>query len=183
MGLLEVPPRGGSDNQPFTLLGRPPEVLYVEDHDDNRIALSAYFRMNGLVVHEAADGAEAIELMRTLRPDVVLLDLALPRVDGWEVARWIRAQHGVRLLPILLFTAMFLSVDRAFAQSQGVDDFLAKPTMPSVLLRTLLRCLETGWSRGYRADGKGDERAAASGGAGGAGWHDDGRRLRNEEEG
>ncbi len=118
---------------------RPPRVLVVEDDEDIAQALQRSLRMEGYEVRAAADGAAAIEHGRTFAPDLVILDLGLPEIDGIEVAKRLRDDDDV---PILILTARDALESRVEGLDAGADDYLVKPFERQELLarmRALLR--------------------------------------------
>ncbi len=118
---------------------RAPRVLVVEDDEDIAQALQRSLRMEGYDVRTAADGQEALEQGRGFAPDLVILDLGLPKLDGVEVARALRADDDV---PILILTARDALESRVEGLDAGADDYLVKPFERQELLarmRALLR--------------------------------------------
>src|SRR5689334_25418748 len=118
---------------------RAPRVLVVEDDEDIAQALQRSLRMEGYEVRSAADGEAALEQGRTFAPDLVILDLGLPKIDGMEVARRMRAEGDV---PILILTARDALDSRVEGLDSGADDYLVKPFERDELLarmRALLR--------------------------------------------
>ena len=118
---------------------RPPRVLVVEDDEDIAQALQRSLRMEGYEVRAAADGNAALEHGRTFAPDLVILDLGLPELDGIEVARRLRHDDDV---PILILTARDALESRVEGLDSGADDYLVKPFERQELLarmRALLR--------------------------------------------
>lgn len=107
-------------------------VLIVEDSAGTREMYASYFRGQGYVTSTAADGYEALASVRACGLDMILLDLSLPELDGWELARRFRADHGTRCVPIIAVSARAdLS---ARMMSAGVDLFVPKPVTPADLL-------------------------------------------------
>jgi CheY-like chemotaxis protein len=92
---------------------------------------SEYLRLKGCVVFTAADGRSGIDKSTNLTPDIVLLDLAMPRVDGWTVLRHLRASSWTAKIPIVVVSAMDHARDQAFLS--GCDAFLSKPCTPEVV--------------------------------------------------
>jgi DNA-binding response OmpR family regulator len=124
---------------PMNDFSRAPRVLVVEDDEDIAQALQRSLRMEGYEVRSAADGRVALEQGRTFAPDLVILDLGLPGVDGLEVARSLRADDDV---PILILTARDALDSRVEGLDAGADDYLVKPFERQELLarmRALLR--------------------------------------------
>ena len=102
-------------------------VLVVDDDQDAREMLSEYLAFCGFVVHRAQDGSEAIELAVRVRPRVVLMDLMMPRMDGWEAARRLKTDDRTRGIRIVAVSACSHADERARARRVGCDDFIAKP--------------------------------------------------------
>jgi len=115
-------------------------ILLVEDNADAREALRVLLELEGHAVEAAAEGQEALELVRAKSPDVALVDIGLPGIDGFEVARRVRAQGGRR--PVLIaLTGYGQPEDRQRASEAGFDHLLVKPVDPTTLA-TLLATLE-----------------------------------------
>jgi CheY-like chemotaxis protein len=109
-------------------------VLIVEDSLDTREMYATYFRGQGYRAFTAADGHEALASVRHWGPDVILLDLGLPELDGWELARRFRADPGTCGIPIIAVSARADLGARMRAMSAGVDLFVPKPVTPADLL-------------------------------------------------
>ena len=122
-------------------------ILIVEDNDDARDALRMLLELDGHVVEAAAEGHEALEIARGKDPDVALVDIGLPGIDGYEVARRIRAADSKRPLLIAL-TGYGQPEDRRRAAEAGFDSVLVKPVDPNAL-SDLLATLEIP-ARGFR---------------------------------
>ena len=104
------------------------KLLYIEDNDDNLYTLTLRFEtLGGYEVVTAVDGAEGIAKAITERPDLILMDLDLPVVDGWEATRRLKADPETRDIPIIALTAHAMSDDRAKAMEAGCDDYDTKP--------------------------------------------------------
>jgi signal transduction histidine kinase len=114
---------------------KPRRVLIVEDHADVRHALRTLLEHDGHTVYEAVDGAEGIEAAERLKPDVVLIDIGLPRVDGYQVAQAIRAKLG--RLRLVAVTGYGQPEDKRRARDAGFDEHLVKPVDPAALHRAL----------------------------------------------
>jgi two-component system, cell cycle response regulator DivK len=104
-----------------------PKLLIVEDNEFNRDMLSRRLIRRGYEVVLAVDGAEGLAMAGSERPDLILLDMSLPVLDGWEVARRIKAADTTRGIPIVALTAHAMAGDEARARSAGCDDFDTKP--------------------------------------------------------
>jgi CheY-like chemotaxis protein len=117
-----------------------PTILVIDDDADARRMYSEYLRLKGCVVFTAADGRSGIDKSTSLTPDIVLLDLAMPRVDGWTVLRHLRASSWTAKIPIVVVSAVDHARDQAFLS--GCDAFLSKPCTPEVVwlqLNAMLR--------------------------------------------
>jgi DNA-binding response OmpR family regulator len=117
-----------------------PCVIIVEDDADARHIYSEYMRMRGWTVFSAGDGRAGLNKIMELRPDVVVLDLAMPKVDGWTVLRQLRASSMTAHIPVVVISAVVDARDAAMLI--GADAYLAKPCPPDVLyvqLRALAR--------------------------------------------
>ncbi|MBI2394572.1 MAG: response regulator [Deltaproteobacteria bacterium] len=109
-------------------------ILLVEDNEMNRDMLSRRLVRKGHEVLVAVDGEAGIELARAQAPDLILLDMSLPVLDGWEAARRLKSEDGTRAIPIIALTAHALSGDREKALAAGCDDYEIKPVeLPRLL--------------------------------------------------
>ena len=106
-------------------------VLVVDDDPDARGIFSGYLRSKGFVVFTANDGRAAVEKAKALGPDIIVMDLAMPRVDGFEAIRRLRESSWTRLVPIIAVSAVPLSQELAL--SAGCDAYLSKPVEPEAL--------------------------------------------------
>lgn len=105
-----------------------PKILYVEDNDDNLYMLTLRFETHGgYEVVAAGNGAEGVEKAQSERPDLILMDLSLPVMDGWEATRRLKADPAMRHIPIIALTAHAMAGDREKALSAGADDSDTKP--------------------------------------------------------
>lgn len=102
-------------------------ILLVEDNAVNREAMVRYLTRRGFSVAEAADGRAALDVMRATPPDLVLMDMSLPVMDGLEATRAIRADPGLSGLPVIMLTAHAYDADRTKSLAAGCDDFDTKP--------------------------------------------------------
>src|SRR4029078_1295592 len=102
-------------------------VLVVEDQEDNRQILRDLLANVGYEMIEAQDGEEALIAARTQSPDLILMDIQLPILDGYEATRRIKAQSDLRHIPIIVVTSYALSGDEEKARAAGCDAYLAKP--------------------------------------------------------
>ena len=113
----------------------PKTILLVDDHEDNRVALLAVLEREGYGTLAAANGQEAVDIVREHSPDLVLMDLAMPVMDGRTAMQVLRADPRTADVPIVVLTAMALSVDRDRMIAEGFDGLLIKPCMPPLLLK------------------------------------------------
>ena len=109
-------------------------ILVVEDTADNRQILRDLLTNAGFELIEATDGESGVGLAATQRPDLILMDVQLPVLDGYEAARRIRADAGLAHIPIIAVTSYALSGDEAKARAAGCDGYVAKPFSPRMLL-------------------------------------------------
>jgi len=119
-----------------------PLVLVVDDHEDSRIIARLVLEAAGFRVREAANGAMGLNLATALEPDVILLDLILPGVDGWEVARRLRCDPSTANIGIIAVTALALRDDHVRARHAGCDTVLTKPVLPKAIVETVCRFVE-----------------------------------------
>ncbi len=103
------------------------KILYVEDNEDNIYVLETRLRRQGHAVLIARDGASGVQLAAAERPDVILMDLSLPLLDGWEATRQIKAAPATQHIPVIALTANAMAGDREKALAAGCDDFDTKP--------------------------------------------------------
>jgi putative two-component system response regulator len=118
------------------------KILIVDDESGARAALEFLLRREGFEVRDAADGPSAIQECATFRPDLILLDIMMPGMNGFEVCRHIKATPETRLTPVVLITGLTATEDRIAGINAGADDFLSKPIDLNELLartRSLLR--------------------------------------------
>lgn len=102
-------------------------ILLVEDNELNRDMLSRRLEKNGFEVLMASDGTEGVELARTQSPDLILMDMRLPDIDGWEATRQLKTNETTRNIPVIALTAHAMDLDRDAALAAGCDDFDTKP--------------------------------------------------------
>jgi putative two-component system response regulator len=115
----------------------PPKILIVDDETSSRTALEMLLRREGFEVHNAFDGASALAACASAQPDLILLDVLMPGIDGFEVCRRIKARPETRLTPVVLITGLSNTDDRIKGINAGADDFLSKPIdMNELLART-----------------------------------------------
>lgn len=103
------------------------KVLLVEDNEMNRDMLGRRLQRKGYEVSIAVDGAEGIAMTHSEMPDIILMDMSLPVVDGWEATRRLKADPKIKAIPIIALTAHAMSGDREQAIAAGCDDYDTKP--------------------------------------------------------
>ena len=123
-------------------------LLLVEDNEDNRIIYSTVLRHLGYEVVEAMDGLQAVALARSRLPDLILMDISIPEMDGWEATRVLRADETTKHIPIIALTAHALPDDRERATSVGFTAYLAKPIEPRAVVAEVQRWIGKGSSAG-----------------------------------
>ena len=108
----------------------PRTILVADDEPDNRAIMAAALAASGYKVCEASDGDEAVVLALRERPDLILLDMAMPGVSGWDAIRRIKAMPQTRDIPVFAFTAYALAGDELKAKEAGCDGYVSKPCVP-----------------------------------------------------
>jgi len=134
-------------------------VLLAEDFDDTREVYAFYLRREGFTVHDLPDGERVLPLTVELQPDAVVLDLALPGVDGYALAAELRAHPLTAHIPIVVLSAHAYPEDEQRARDAGADAFLRKPCLPGELADTLKRVSES-CNRAFPAAAGGQPAAA-----------------------
>lgn len=124
-----------------------PRCLIVDDDRDGREGFAEYLRAFGFEVDECADAESVWPCLARSRPDIVLLDLQLPRLSGWDLVRQIRSKKEYRDLPVAAFSACAFPDDQQRAAEAGCDVFIAKPAIPADVLAQLNKLLS------YRSNG------------------------------
>jgi two-component system cell cycle response regulator DivK len=104
-----------------------PTLLLVEDNEENRDGLSRRLRRQGFEVLVAVDGQQGVEAARTGVPDLILMDMSLPVLDGWEATRQLKAAPETRHIPVIALTAHAMAGDREKALAAGCDEYDTKP--------------------------------------------------------
>lgn len=119
-------------------------ILLVEDNELNRDMLARRLTRSGFEVLEAADGQEGVQAAVEAQPDLVLMDMSLPLLDGWAATRMLKADPRTQAIPVIALTAHAMMGDREKALAAGCDEFATKPVDLSSLLQTM---------RGFLAEG------------------------------
>ena len=114
-------------------------VLLVEDNEDNRAVYSTILQYFGYGVLEAADGAEGVRLAREHRPDLILMDISIPVLDGWQATQQIKGDAETAAIPVIALTAHAMPEDRQRSVTAGFDGYLAKPCEPRRVIEEVQR--------------------------------------------
>lgn len=121
------------------------KILLVEDNETNRDMLSRRLIRKGYEVVMAVDGEEAVQMAAAENPDIILMDMSLPVIDGWEATRRVKARETTRTIPVIALTAHAMAGDREKALDAGCDDYDTKP----IELPRLLEKITTLLARGH----------------------------------
>src|SRR5262245_25126762 len=119
-----------------------PCVLLVDDYPDARSMYSEYLTYSGFDVLQAANGVEALEQAFGARPDVILMDLSLPIMDGWEATRRLKADPRTAAIPVVALTSHALAGSSDGAKKAGCDAFVTKPCLPDDLVKEIRKVLD-----------------------------------------
>jgi len=122
------------------------KILYVEDNEDNIFMLKNRLTRAGHTVVVATDGAQGVAMASSERPDVILMDLSLPVLDGWQATRGIKAAADTKHIPVIALTANAMAGDREKALAAGCDDYDTKPVELPRLLGKIKQLVERGGS-------------------------------------
>ena len=120
-----------------------PLILVVDDYQDAREMYAEYLQFSGFRVAEAKNGNEAVEQAFALRPDLILMDLSLPGMDGWEATRVLKADNRTKNIPVVALTGHALAGSSEGAKKAGCDAFVTKPCLPDDLVVEVRRMLGT----------------------------------------
>jgi CheY-like chemotaxis protein len=119
-----------------------PRVLLVDDYPDAREMYAEYLDFSGFEVIEAANGMEALQRAADTQPDIVLMDLSLPVMDGWEATRRLKADKRTEHIPVVALTGHALAGISEGAKRAGCDAFVTKPCLPEDLVKEIRRVLD-----------------------------------------
>jgi CheY-like chemotaxis protein len=119
-----------------------PRVLLVDDYPDAREMYTEYLTFSGFDVVEASNGAEALQRAIETAPDIILMDLSLPVMDGWEATRRLKADKKTAAIPVVALTGHALAGISEGAKRAGCDAFVTKPCLPEDLVREIRRILQ-----------------------------------------
>ena len=118
-----------------------PKILLIEDHEQNRYLATFLLEKHGYAVVSASDGPAGIELAKTVKPALILLDIQLPLMDGYAVARELRSDPALRNIPIIAVTSYAMVGDREKALAAGCNGYLEKPINPDTFVTEIERFL------------------------------------------
>jgi twitching motility two-component system response regulator PilH len=118
-------------------------VLLVEDSLSTRKMISELLIKQGMKVEIAVDGVEALEILPTIKPDLVVLDIVMPKMNGYEVCRNIKSNPKTKNVPVLICSSKGEDFDRYWGMKQGADAYIAKPFQPKELIATIKQLLKT----------------------------------------
>jgi CheY-like chemotaxis protein len=121
-----------------------PKILLVEDNEMNRDMLSRRLARNGFEIVMAVDGGQGVAMAASEQPDLILMDMSLPVIDGWEATRRVKADAATNAIPVIALTAHALVEDRERAKAAGCDDFDTKPVELPRLLEKINKLLTRG---------------------------------------
>jgi CheY-like chemotaxis protein len=121
-----------------------PLILLIEDHEDNRNIYRTILEHFGFRVEVAPDGREGLRLAREAVPDLILMDISIPHIDGWEATRQLKGDEATAGIPIVALTAHALPEDRERAREVGCDGYLTKPVEPTRVIEEVRRFLRSG---------------------------------------
>lgn len=126
-------------------------VLLVDDYPDAREMYSEYLQFSGFDVVEATNGMEALKSAVESSPDIILMDLSLPVMDGWEATRRLKADERTASIPVVALTGHALAGISEGAKRAGCDAFVTKPCLPEDLVKEIRRILDTPTRKGRRS--------------------------------
>ena len=130
-----------------------PLVLVVDDFQDNREMYAEYLVFSGFRVIQAANGKEALDQAFANRPDIIIMDLSLPVMDGWEATRRLKADGRTHEIPVVALTGHAMQGHSKGAIDAGCDSFVAKPCLPDQLVAEIRKMLSTPRMNAAKAEG------------------------------
>ncbi len=116
-------------------------VLVVDDSPMVLEMVSAHLKQNGMEVIEATNGAEAVDRLKALTPDLVVTDVVMPQMNGYELCRWIKNNASTKNVPVIMCTTKSEEFDKYWGMKQGADAYLTKPYHPPELIKTIKQLL------------------------------------------
>jgi two-component system cell cycle response regulator DivK len=124
------------------------KILYIEDNDQNYYLVDFILKAKGYEIHRARDGKEGIELATALNFDIILLDIQLPLMDGYTIARELRKKPGLSDVPIIALTSYAMAGDREKALAAGCTGYIEKPINPKIFSAQIEQYLESSNNQG-----------------------------------
>ena len=134
-------------------MSQQPLVLVVDDFQDNREMYAEFLAYQGFRVIQAANGLEALDQAFTNRPDIIIMDLSLPVMDGWEATRRLKADTRTHGIPVVALTGHAMHGHSKGAIEAGCDSFVAKPCLPDQLVAEIRKMLSTPRGSALKAEG------------------------------
>ena len=119
-------------------------ILVIEDNEEFRKILQIRLESNGYETISAQDGLEGLNLVKKVKPDLIILDLMLPHMDGHKVCRFIKFDRSIRHIPIIILTSRDLDEDAEMAKQLGADAFILKTTRAEIMMDVVHKLLERG---------------------------------------
>jgi two-component system cell cycle response regulator DivK len=123
-------------------MAQPPMILIVDDNIDAREMYGMYLQDEGFRWCEAVNGQDALTQTKLEKPALILMDATMPRMDGWEAVRLLKADETTRHIPLIMLTAHGFDEHRERAKAAGADGFLSKPVLPDALAREIRQALK-----------------------------------------
>jgi len=117
------------------------KILVVEDEESLLKLQSILLTIRGYTVEGVMDGQAALEVVETMKPDLILLDIMLPKIDGFQVCRQVKANEATRHIPVIMLTAKKSMEDRVMGKRAGADMYITKPYKSSMVIETIQRLL------------------------------------------
>jgi CheY-like chemotaxis protein len=134
-------------------MSQQPLVLVVDDFQDNREMYAEFLAYQGFRVIQAANGLEALDQAFTNHPDIIIMDLSLPVMDGWEATRRLKADQRTNAIPVVALTGHAMQGHSKGAIEAGCDSFVAKPCLPDQLVAEIRKMLSNPRSSALKAEG------------------------------
>ena len=117
------------------------KILVVEDEESLLKLQSILLTIKGYKVEGVMDGQAALEVVETMKPDLILLDIMLPKIDGFQVCRQVKANEATRHIPVIMLTAKKSMEDRVMGEQAGADMYITKPYKASIVIETIQKLL------------------------------------------
>jgi two-component system, cell cycle response regulator DivK len=134
-------------------MSQQPLVLVVDDFQDNREMYAEYLAFSGFRVIQAANGKEALDQAFANQPDIIIMDLSLPVMDGWEATRRLKADRRTKSIPVVALTGHAMQGHSKGAMEAGCDAFVAKPCLPDQLVAEIRKMLSSPRVNAAKAEG------------------------------